>query len=143
MILPDVNVLVYAHRHDALGHVAHAHWLTSVAEGGESFSLSAATVAGFVRIVTHPRIFEQPTATTVAFEFLDALAASPSCRWLEPADRWSTIFADLCRKVGARGNLVPDAALAALAIEHHCRLASADTGFARFPGLSWFRPTDE
>ena len=142
MILPDVNVLVYAHREDLDGHASYAAWLTAVAEGDEPFALGAASVAGFVRVVTHPRIFTKPTAVEVAIDFVDAVAESPRCRWLEPADRWWSIFAGLCRRSGARGNLVPDALLAAVALEHGCRLATADRGFARFPGLRWFHPLD-
>lgn len=140
MILPDVNVLVYAHREDMTEHAGYAGWLTEVAGGDEAFALSSASAAGFVRIVTNPRIFRQPTTTSVAVSFIDALMKSPSCRWVEPGDRWWITFANLCERAGARGNLIPDAQLAAVAIEHGYRLATADSGFARFPGLQWFLP---
>lgn len=140
MILPDVNVLVYAHRDDVAQHGGYATWLAQTAEGNEAFALTSSSTAGFVRIVTHPRIFEEPSATDVAISFVEALAASPVCRWLEPGERWWSIFAGLCTRAGGRGNLVPDAHLAAVAVEHGCRLATADHGFARFPDLQWFHP---
>lgn len=142
MILPDVNVLVYAHREDVSVHAAYAAWITEVAEGDEPFALTGVSVAGFVRIVTHPRVFGAPSAIDVALGFVDALTESPRCRWVEPAERWWSTFTELCRRGGARGNLVPDAHVAAVCIEQGCRLATADRGFARFPGLRWFHPLD-
>lgn len=140
MILPDVNVLVYAHREDMAEHVDYATWLTHLAEGDAAFALGSISAAGFVRIVTNPKIFKKPTATAVAVSFIEALLESPVCRSSEPGDRWWPIFASLCRRGRARGNVVPDAHIAALAIEHGCRLATADHGFARFPDLDWFVP---
>ncbi len=93
-----------------------------------------------MRIVTHPRIFVTPSPVDVALRSVGALAASPVCRWAEPGERWWSIFVDLCGASGARANHVPDAQMAALAIEHGYRLATADRGFARYSGLSWFHP---
>lgn len=140
MILPDINVLVYTHRGDMAEHTDYAAWLTQLAEGDEVFALVSTSAGGFVRIVSNPKVFKEPTATEVAVSFIDALLESPRCRWVEPGDRWWSTFASLCRRSGARGNLLPDAHLAAVAIEHGCRLATADQGFARFPGLQWFHP---
>jgi toxin-antitoxin system PIN domain toxin len=140
VILPDVNVLVYAHRTDSAHHTGHAGWLARAAEGQEPIALTSMTVAGFTRIVTHPRIFPEPATPHEAHGFIEALIESPLCRWLEPSDRWWSIFVELCRHTRARGNVVPDAALAALALESGCRLATADAGFARFPRLQWFHP---
>lgn len=140
MILLDVNVLVYAHRNDMDQHEGYADWITRVGEGAEPFALGAGPVAGFLRVVTNPRVFTDPTMTETALAFVEGLRESPMCRWVEPGDRWWSIFAGLCHSGGARGNLVPDAQLAAVAIEHGCRLATADRGFARFPGLQWFHP---
>ena len=142
MILPDVNVLVYAHRTDSAHHAQHAAWLTTTAEGDEPIALTSMTVAGFARVVTNPRIFPEPATVDEALGFIEALAESPRCRWLEPSDRWWSVFAELCRSAGGRGNVIPDTALAALAVEHGCRLATADAGFARFRRLQWFHPVD-
>jgi uncharacterized protein len=142
MILADVNVLIYAHRADAERHAAYASWLTGVAEGVEPFGLTTATVAGFVRVATNPRIFVEPSTIDLALAFVEALTESPMARWVEADERWWPVFAVVCRGSGARGNVVPDAQLAALAIEHGCRLATADRGFGRFPGLTWFHPLD-
>jgi toxin-antitoxin system PIN domain toxin len=142
MILLDINALVYAHREDINEHPDYAAWVTEVAEGDEPFVLGAATVAGFVRVVTNPKVFNVPSTPDAAVGFVNALTESPRCRWVEPGERWWPLFAELCRRGRIRGNLVPDAQLAAIAIEHGCRLATADQGFARFTGLRWFHPLE-
>lgn len=142
MILTDVNVLVYAHRSDMDEHSSCAAWMAATAAGPEPLALCPPSCAGFVRVVTNPRIFRTPTPLDVAISFIDGLLARRVGMWLEPSARWWSVFADLCRGADARGNLVPDAALAALALEHGCRLATTDRGFARFPGVRWFDPLD-
>lgn len=101
MILLDVNVLVYSHREDMAEHADFAAWLTGLAEGTEPFALCAGSVAGFVRVVTHPRIFVNPTSLDVALRFIEGLTESPACRWVEPGDRWWSIFDRLCQRLGA------------------------------------------
>ncbi len=140
VVLPDVNVLVYAFRKDAADHQHYRAWLDSTVNGDSSFACSDLVLSGFVRIVTHPRIFREPSQLTEALNFSCALRDQPICRPVFPgAQHWS-IFTRLCRQAGAKGNRVPDAYFAALAIESGCEWVTADRGFARFPGLRWRHP---
>ena len=140
MRLPDVNVLIYAHRAESLDHERYAEWLRALAEAPEPFALSDLASSGFVRIVTHPAAWKVPTPVATAFEFIDRLRSRSNCRPLSPgADGWR-IFRTLCEKAQASGKLVADAYHAALAIEHGCELITTDGDFARFPGLRWRHP---
>lgn len=140
MIIPDVNVLVIAARDDAPRHQEYRAWLMEALSAHRAVALSDFTVTGFVRVMTHPRIFNPPTPIAGALEFIEALRLHGSSLWIQAgAGHWQ-IFAKLCRSAEAKGNLVPDAWLAALAIEHGAELISADRDFARFPGLRWRHP---
>ncbi|MDN5748857.1 MAG: PIN domain-containing protein [Pseudonocardia sp.] len=142
MILPDVNVLVYAHRQDSVHHERYGSWLAEVVAGRDELALVEATLTGFVRIVTHPRIFDEPATTTEALAFVETLHAARRVRRLVATAATWRHFAGLAntdRQV--RGNLVPDAWLAAMARSHGCRVATADRGFARYPGVDWFDPS--
>lgn len=97
-------------------------------------------LSGFLRIVTHPRAMRRPASTETALAFADTLREQPNTVTLSPGPRHWGIFARLCREARATGNLVPDAYLAALAIEHGAELITTDRGFARFPGLRWRPP---
>ncbi len=141
MILPDVNVLVYAYRREAERHDDYAAWLRQVVAGAEELALVDVVLTGFVRVVTNPRILAEPAPTTAALTFVNVLRSAPRVRWLAPSSAaWAT-FAELSTADEmVRANLVPDAWLAALAISHGCRLATADRGFARFARLDFFDP---
>ena len=136
MIACDVNVLVYATDDDAPRHEEYRTWLEEAANDAEPFGLSAIVASGFLRVVTHPRILPNPVPVEAAIERIDQLRAAPAVVPLEPG------FTDLCRSVGARGNVVPGAYLAALAIEHGATWYTADRGFARYPGLRSRHPLD-
>ncbi|MDI3421262.1 type II toxin-antitoxin system VapC family toxin [Streptomyces luteolus] len=138
-----MNVLVYAFREDAEGHEAYHSWLAERLNGEEPVGISSVVTSGLVRIVTHPKIFTEPAPVSTALEFVEALREAPASVPLREGERHWQIFERLCRKVGARGNLIPDAYLAALAIETGATFYSADRGFARFPGLRWRHPMDE
>ena len=140
MLAPDVNVLVYAHRVESPDHGRYADWLSSMAVGREPFALSDLVSAGFVRVVTNQRLWRQPTEPAVALDFIDRLRRRRACRLLAPGSGTWTVFARLVGATGARGKLVPDAYLAALAIENGCTLATCDADFARFAGLRWTHP---
>ena len=142
MDLPDVNVLVYAHRAEVGDHARYAGWLTSLAESDSAFGLADLVLSGFLRIVTHPRIFDPPTPLDVALEFVEGLRARPNCVLVAPGPRHWEIFTSLCRSIGAKGNVVPDAYLAAMAIETGNEWVTTDRGFARFTGLRWRHPLD-
>ena len=140
MVLPDVNVLVYAHREDAAGHPDYREWLERVINGDESYGMSEIVLSGFVRIVTHPKVFRTPSALADAFAFADQVRSQPNCVRIEPGVRHWQIFERLCRESGARGNVVPDAYLAAMAIEAGCEWITTDRDFSRFNGLRWRHP---
>jgi toxin-antitoxin system PIN domain toxin len=142
MLLVDANVLINAYREDAVDHAAYYAWLDGVFRAHRSFALPDIVAAAFVRIVTNPRIFHNPEPVERALANIEDLQARSECVWLRAEDRHWAIFADLCRKTHATGNLITDAWLAALAIEQDCELISADRDFARFPGLRWRHPFD-
>jgi len=141
VILVDVNVLVYAYRREAERHERYAAWLTGVLSGDEELALSETALTGFVRIVTNPRILADPAPTEHALGFVAVLRAARRTRWLSAGDAVWRNFESIARlDPQVRGNLVPDAWLAAVALGHGCRLATADRGFARYEGLDWFDP---
>jgi uncharacterized protein len=140
VIIADVNVLVYAYRAEAVRHESYRRWLETVANGDESFALSGVVLSGFVRVVTHPRIFRPASPIDDALGFAEDLLDQPNCIMIHPGPRHWGLFTRLCRESGARGNLVPDAYLAALAIEAGCELITTDRDFARFKGLRWRHP---
>ena len=140
MILPDVNVLVYAYREEAEDHGDYREWLESAINSDSAFGLSDLVISGFLRVVTHPRIFVPPSPRAHAMQFAEALRERPNRVAVTPGpDHWR-IFRRLCDESGAKGNLVPDAFLAALAIERGCEWITTDRDFARFPGLRWRHP---
>jgi toxin-antitoxin system PIN domain toxin len=138
MRLPDVNVLIYAHREDAPEHHRYAAWLRALVEADEPFAVAEIALAGFLRIVTSPKIFQEPTPMGTAAAFCQRLVDWPRAVLLMPSPRHWDLFIGLCRTV--RGPLVTDAYLAALAIEHGCELITTDSDFARFDGLRWRHP---
>ena len=142
MLLPDVNVLVYAHRRDAPDHQRYLGWLEQVINGDEAYGVADLVLSGFLRVVTHPRVFNPPSPLDDALAFAAALRARPNCVPVAPGSRHWDLFASLCRRAEARGNLVPDAYLAALAIESGSEWITTDRGFARFPGLRWRHPLE-
>jgi len=141
MLLPDVNVLVYAHREDSTAeHSSYAAWLTQMATGHEPFALSVLALSGLVRIVTNPRIFSRASTLDEVFAFVAELVARPTARVIGPGPKHLEIFEDLCRNAGATGKLTADAQHAAVAIEHGCTLVTTDSDFDRFAGLRWRHP---
>jgi toxin-antitoxin system PIN domain toxin len=140
MLLPDVNVLVYAHRLDAPDHARYRDWLEGVINGPEAFGLSDHVLSGCLRVLTHPRVFVRPSALDDALAFSDALRSAPNRVRIEPGERHWEIFQTLCREANARGNLIPDAWFAALAIESGSEWITTDRDYARFPGLRWRHP---
>jgi toxin-antitoxin system PIN domain toxin len=140
MLLPDVNVLVYAHRRDVPDHERYRDWLAHVVNGDEAFAVADLVLSGFIRVVTHPRVFDPPSAISDALAFAETLRDRPNCVLVAPGPRHWGLFVSLCRGAGAKGNLVPDAYLAAMAIESGCEWITTDRGFARFPGLRWRHP---
>jgi toxin-antitoxin system PIN domain toxin len=142
VILPDVNVLVYAHREDAPGHAAYREWLESVINGDHAYGMADLVLSGFLRVVTHARVFRRPSRLDEALAFAAEVRDQPNCVRVQPGPRHWDIFVQLCRRAYVRGNLVPDAYLAALAIESGSEWITTNGDFARFPGLAWRHPLD-
>lgn len=140
MIIPDVNVLVYAARDDAPRHADYYAWLVNAMQGAEAVGLSESVLSGVVRVLTHPKVFTPPMTLADAMAYVCALRAQPRAVALRPGDRHWSIFTALCRDGDARGNLVADAYHAALAIEAGAEFVTTDRDFARFPGLRWRVP---
>ena len=139
MLMPDVNVLVYAHRADEAVHEAYAAWLHRLGAGPEPFALSVLVAVGFLRVVTNPRIYPEPTPLPVALGAMEQLATHPRCRLVAPGPQHLADVASLCRAAGATGAAVADAQHAALAMAEGCTWVTRDGGFARFEpqGLRW------
>ena len=135
MTLCDVNILVYAYRDDFSEHLFYRQWLTELLNSHCSFAVSDTIFKGFLRIVTHPKIFKTPSSFEQAEEFVDVLRSHPGAVPIIPDENHWKIFTRLCRENQATGNLIPDAYIAALAIGSGCSLATADRGFKRFKGL--------
>lgn len=135
MLLPDLNVLISAHRTDSPAHATCSAWLRSVYAGDEAFGLCAPVLIGLVRILTHPRAFRPPDTHEQAFAFVHSLVGHPNAVLLNPGREHLRLFERLCRSADARGDLVPDAYLAALAFETGALLVSGEADFGRFPDL--------
>jgi toxin-antitoxin system PIN domain toxin len=140
MILPDVNVLIYAFRTDVPQHAFCNPWLTGVVAGDAAFGLSRLALGALVRVTTNPRSHRNPSSLDEAFTFCDYLLGQPNCQIVEPGERHWDIFKRLCIETDTRGSRVTDAWFAALAIEWGCEWITLDRDFARFPGLKWRTP---
>ena len=140
MILVDVNLLVYGFRADAPRHEQYRDWWKNQIESQQAFGVADLVLSGFLRIATHPRVFDPPSPIEDALVFTESLRRLPNYVEIRPGPRHWDIFVKLCRKSNARGNLVPDAYLAALAIESGSEWITSDRDYARFPGLRWRHP---
>lgn len=140
MILPDVNILVQAFRSDADRHRLCQHWLEEMVNADARYGMAPQVLAGVVCITTHPKIFAQPSRLDEVLQFCDILLEQPHCVVIQPGERHWEIFTRLCREADARGNLVPDAWFAALAIESGCEWVTLDHDYARFRNLRWRLP---
>ena len=114
MVLADVNVLVYAHRQDTPRHHEYLGWLDQVLRSDASFGVCDLVVSGFLRVVTHPRVFRDPTPLERTLTFATSIRDHPNAVTLVPGERHWDIVQRLCRKANAKGNLIPDAYLARL-----------------------------
>ena len=140
MIIPDLNLLLYAYNADSLPHAAAKRWWEDTLNGQRPVGFAWTTLLGFVRVMTHRRILVRPMKPAEATRSVEEWLAQPGVQILAPGDNHPRILFDLINEVGTAGNLTTDAHLAALAIEYQAEIASADTDFARFPKLRWFNP---
>jgi toxin-antitoxin system PIN domain toxin len=139
-MLLDANLLLYAVHRRAEQHERAAAWLTEQLNGARRVGFPWQSINAFLRISTHPRAFQRPLEPAVAWERVADWLAAPVAWLPQPGPEYERIFGELIREYALRGNLIPDAALAALAIEHGVPLASTDTDFARFRELRWENP---
>jgi len=124
VILPDVNILIYAFRRDVRHHAVCRPWLDAVVASDARFGLSPPTLTAVVRITTDRRIFKQPSTIEEAFGFCDNLLGQPHCQVVEPGERHWDIFRRLCLDTDTRGPRITDTWFAALATEWGCEIVS-------------------
>ncbi|HEX9885277.1 MAG TPA: TA system VapC family ribonuclease toxin [Longimicrobiales bacterium] len=136
MIALDTNILIYAHREEFPEHPRALAWLRRLASRDVPWALPVFTLGEFIRVVTHPRIFDPPTPLEDALAALDALAASPGVRILSPDRRFPRLLAEAVRVGRATGNLAFDAQIAAVCREHGvAQILTRDRDFSRFPWI--------
>ena len=140
MTVLDVNLLLYAYNADAPQHETARNWLNELLRGSETIGLPWMTIWAFVRLTTNPRVFVHPLAPRKALSVMDEWLRQPRVVALLPGPRHWEILQALVLDCQAAGELVSDAVLAALALEHGGSLASTDHDFSRFPTLRWVNP---
>lgn len=138
MYLCDVNIYINAHREENAGYEFYHQWLIEQLSGSETFLYCDWILSAFIRIVTHPRIYKTPTPLGQAIAFASTIRSQPNTLGIMPGAGYWKVFEKLCLESQASGNLVPDAGLAALAIEANAVWISVDTDFRKFePRLTW------
>jgi toxin-antitoxin system PIN domain toxin len=140
VILVDANLLLYAEDELSPRHAAAREWWDAQLSGSSPVCLCWTVLAAFIRIGTNPRVFEYPLSLDQAIRRVESWLDQPCARIVHATERHWTVFRGLLAKGQATANLVTDAHLAALAIEHGCELFSTDTDFSRFPGVKWRNP---
>lgn len=140
MIIPDVNLLVYAYDSSSPHHTASAQWWSACMTGREEVGLPSVVIFGFVRICTHPKVFQNPMTITEAGQRVRSWLARPNARVIDPSPHHVPDTLLLLENAGTGGNLTTDAQIAALVLQEKAVLHSNDTDFLRFPGLRWHNP---
>jgi toxin-antitoxin system PIN domain toxin len=140
--VPDLNLLIYAVDRRSPSHRATLRWWNSLMSGTETVAFTWSVLLGFVRLTTNPIVVREPLTADEALDYVDRWLSLPITTVIEPTPRHPSVLRDLLAPTGTAGNLVSDAHLAALAIEHGAELCSADRDFGRFPGLRWTNPLD-
>ena len=140
MILVDANILIYAHVSSFAQHSIARDWLDQQLNGPSPVGLPWASMLAFLRLVTNPRVFERPEPIGDAWQQVHAWLACETAWIPQPTERHAELLGQFLTLPGIHGNLIPDAHLAALAVEHGLTLCSTDGDFARFRGLRWLNP---
>jgi len=140
VIIPDLNLVIYAHNVDAPAHAAARAWWEGLLNQDEPVAIPWVVVLGFVRLMTHRAVLVTPMTPAAAMAHVRAWFARANVEHLEPGPQHLEVLERLLTTVGAAGNLTTDAHLAALAIEHQSEIHSNDNDFARFAGLRWRNP---
>jgi toxin-antitoxin system PIN domain toxin len=138
--LVDLNLLLYAVDSSSARHAKARPWLEATLSGAETVAFPWVVLLGFLRLATKPSVFTRPLTPEEALDIVDGWLALPSVAAVQPGGRHARLLRELLREVGVGGNLVSDAHLAALAIEHGAELLSCDADFSRFSGLRWRDP---
>lgn len=139
-ILVDANLVMWAHHRQMPEHARARTWWAQTLTETALVGIPWPTILAFVRLSTHPRVLERPASVRQAWEVADGWLRRPNVRCPVPTDRHAGLLRDLLFETRAAGNHVPDAHLAALAIEWGLELVSADGDFARYRGLRWRNP---
>lgn len=140
MIVPDLNLLLYAHDSACPHHAAARRWWEATLNGSRDVGLPWAVSLGFVRLTTHPRVMRAPLEGADVAAIVSGWHARPCVRPIEPGPRHLVILSELLGAAGVAGSRTTDAHLAALVIEHRATLFTNDRDFGRFPGLQWVNP---
>jgi toxin-antitoxin system PIN domain toxin len=140
VIIPDINLLVYAYNKQALRHEPAKAWWEATLSGNTPVGLPWVTSSGFIRIMTHRRILEKPISPEDAIDLVRSWLTQPAVVVLEPGPKFTGLFLGYLQKLGTAGDLTTDAQLAALAVENQAELHSNDPDFSRFDGLRWRNP---
>jgi len=140
LILVDANLLLYAEDSQSPFHGRARKWWDAQLSGDSPVCLSWAVLSAFLRIATNRRIFQRPLSLEEAVGLVQSWLDQPCVRVVRPTERHWLFFREMLASGKATGNLVADAHLAALAVEHGCELNSTDADFARFPKLTWRNP---
>lgn len=140
MKLVDANVLLYAVNTDAVHHERSVRWLDAALSGADTVAFAWVALLAFVRLSTKVGLFPSPLRVDQAMDRVDAWLAAAPAVVVEPTVDHPRIVRDLLRDLGSGGNLVNDAHLAALSIEHRCGIVSFDNDFERFDGVDWHLP---
>ena len=140
MILLDANILIYSHVQSFAQHDVARDWLDKQINETTGVGMPWESLLAFLRLVTNARVFERPESITQAWEQVQDWLLCDSVWIPQPTERHVAVLNDLLSQPGVHANLVPDAHLAALAIEHGLTLCSTDGDFARFPVLRWMNP---
>jgi uncharacterized protein len=140
MIVPDINLLLYAYDSDSPFQKQSASWWGECLSGREPVGLAPVVIFGFLRIATHGRVFKNPLTPAEAAEHIRSWLAQPFVEVLQGSAVYVQAVLESVERIGTAGNLVSDAQIAALAIEHNAIVHTADSDFLRFPGLRWYNP---
>ena len=140
MILPDVNLLVYAVDETSSFHEAANTWLDDVLSSANPVGLCYPSMLGFVRLVTNRRVFSNPLSLEEAVHYVDRWLEQPNVVIVVPTSTHWPLVKDLLNASGTAGNLTTDAHIAALAVEHGFTVYSNDADFGRFPNVKWVNP---
>ena len=140
MIIPDTNLLVYAHNEQDPNHAAALQWWRGLVDGSEPLGLDWSIIVGFMRVSTLPSVVTDPPDPQYAASIVESWLEIPHMSMIEPGPDHLKIVTELLAAAGRGGNLVPDAHIAALAIQHDAEVHTNDRDFSRFPGLRWSYP---